>query len=455
MLEKKISIWYLIASAISILFFTILFGSFLVHYYEYGPRYPKLQKTAIFVASIPINLEKLLRYGTSLTPMNRNSSDKLTKNKDDKYNKFYHHKKNKRKALLVLPRYVNEEKRSVVEIIDLENFNIIHRYNHNIEDTYKENRKRYQYGHPLILKDGSMLAKNVMPTPLFKIDLCGKNLWKNEQLTKTFSHRISFHHSLELDHEDNVWVSGTLNEWNQSIYEHQSIERPGDEKGQGFADDAIIKINPKTGSVIFVKSVIAILLENNIFTDSDIYTTSDPIHINDVQPVMSSGPYWKVGDVFISILRKSSIIHYRPETNKVINYIKGPFFEQHDVDIYSKDEITIFNNNNTINKDSAYSEILIYNFQNKKFRKILDKELEMKNFKTKTEGLADFLADGSIMTEETNGGRILFYNAKGELEWEFLNIANDGNIYPISWSRIISDANHVKSLKESINNKQC
>ena len=59
------------------------------------------------------------------------------------------------------------------------------------------------------------------------------------------------------------------------------------------------------------------------------------------------------------------------------------------------------------------------------------------------------------MTEETNGGRILFYNAKGELEWEFLNIANDGNIYPISWSRIISDANHVKSLKESINNKKC
>ena len=40
---------------------------------------------------------------------------------------------------------------------------------------------------------------------------------------------------------------------------------------------------------------------------------------------------WKKGDLFISIRNQSALIHYRPETNKVINYIKGPFYMQHDI----------------------------------------------------------------------------------------------------------------------------
>ena len=65
------------------------------------------------------------------------------------------------------------------------------------------------------------------------------------------------------------------------------------------------------------------------------------------------------------------------------------------------------------------------------------------------------MIDGSSMLEETNSGRILFFNSKGELEWEFLNIGEDGKIYPISWSRLISDVDLVKNIKESISNKKC
>ena len=105
--------------------------------------------------------------------------------------------------------------------------------------------------------------------------------------------------------------------------------------------------------------------------------------------------------------------------------------------------------------DQKFSELLVYNFETKKFKKILSNQLETKNFKTETEGLADFLKDGSIMVEETNGGRILFYNEKGNLEWEFINVANDGKIYPISWARLISNDNLVKNIKNSIVNRKC
>ena len=445
---KKISIWLVSLVLILILIFTILFGSLLVHYYEYGARFPKIQKIAISIASVPINFEKIIRFGNRLEPLR---ITKIKKSEDGNYVKFYNKNLNSsRNELLILPRYENQKKTSIVEIIDLSNLEVIHRYNHDIDSTYKDlnvssgnTKKRFQYGHPLILEDGSLIAKNVMFSPLFKIDICGKDLWRNN------SYR--FHHSLELDHENNVWVTSSFINIDDEVIKNISIVR----KGQPFSDDAIIKINPKTGKVIFKKSVSAILLENNIFNDSDIYMSTDPIHLNDIQPVYEDGPFWKKGDVFLSLLRNSSIIHYRPETDQLINFIKGPFFEQHDIDILSENEISVFNNNNSLMDDKKFSELLVYNFETNKFKKILSNQLESKNFKTETEGLADFSIDGSIMLEETNGGRILFYNEKGNLEWEFINVSNDGKIYPVSWARLISNVKMVKNIKNSIENKEC
>ena len=57
---KKISTWIVFLVLLMILIFTILFGSILVHYYEYGPRFPKLQKILINIASVPINFENII-----------------------------------------------------------------------------------------------------------------------------------------------------------------------------------------------------------------------------------------------------------------------------------------------------------------------------------------------------------------------------------------------------------
>ena len=99
--------------------------------------------------------------------------------------------------------------------------------------------------------------------------------------------------------------------------------------------------------------------------------------------------------------------------------------------------------------------MLIYNFKTNQFKKLLNNQLTLKKFKTPTEGLSDISSDGSIMLEETNSGRILFYNKKGELEWEFINVSEDGNIYPIAWSRLISDVDLIKNIKDSIKNSKC
>ena len=124
-----------------------------------------------------------------------------------------------------------------------------------------------------------------------------------------------------------------------------------------------------------------------------IYFKLDPIHANDVQPALFSTEYWKKDDVFISIRNQSAIIHFRPSTNKVINYIKGPFFQQHDVDIISNEEISIFNNNNRPGLKGQYSNQLIYNLREKKFVKKFERELKKENLKTITEGGSEILDD--------------------------------------------------------------
>ena len=90
--------------------------------------------------------------------------------------------------------------------------------------------------------------------------------------------------------------------------------------------------------------------------------------------------HWKKNDLFLSLPRINAIIHYRPSTNKVINFIQGPFSWQHDVDIISDHEISIFNNNNSLT-DRNHSEITIYDFKTKKFSKKFNKSLIENNLK--------------------------------------------------------------------------
>ena len=70
---------------------------------------------------------------------------------------------------------------------------------------------------------------------------------------------------------------------------------------------------------------------------------------------------------------KGTIIQTLPL--KLINYIKGPFNQQHDVDIISNKEISIFNNNNFL-INNEYSEILIYNFETGLFSKMFNEQLK-------------------------------------------------------------------------------
>ena len=425
-----------------------LFGSLLKHHYKGGENFSVLQNIAVSIAEIPNTAEDMIELVIEGKKPNLNKPSILTKHEDKK--RFERFIENKRNALLVLPRYEHSLSRSVVDIIDLNNFEVIHTYKHDIDEMNNQvtNTKefprikiddtpiRFIYAHPLLLQDGSIISGNHYSIR-FKIDFCSNLQWINKE--------EKFHHSEMLDHEKNIWVGGQMNPKSHYVKKYSN---------KNFNDDSIIKINTD-GKILFNKSVIEILIENrlvdqNIFTSLDV----DPIHLNDIEPALTSTQHWKQGDVFLSPRDLSAIIHYRPSTNKVIEYITGPFAQQHDVDIISDKEISIFNNNNFF-VDNEYSEVLVYNFETKKFRKLFNDQLQKEKFKTETEGLSHTFKDGSLLVEEQNHGRIILFNNKGEKEWEFVNKDKNGDIGFVSWSRVIEDEIFVKKFKSLIKSKKC
>jgi len=409
-------------------------------------RFEKLEKVAVFIGMIPNNFLLIIKGET-----NPNKIQDLSEDLKQKpiFKRFIN---SNREELLILPRYDGNLNRSIVEVIDLNSFEVLHTYKHDVNsvnkhiDTSKEkferfkidhSENRFHYDHPLILSDGSLIV-HVGHSPLFKMDICSKILWINQE--------DRFHHSIMLDREKNIWVATSMFPYSKFIHQHKKV-------WVNFEDDAITKVSLE-GKILYRKSVSEILIEHGMI-GLNLFNSKDPIHMNDIEPAFNDTKYWKKDDLFLSLRNLSSIIHYRPSANKIINYIQGPFFQQHDVDIISDKEISILNNNNNFLKNSKYSEVLIYNFETKSFSKKIESELKENNFKTVTQGLAETLADGSIMIEDTDHGRLIFFNNKGEKEWEFINKDDNGDIYFVNWSRIIKEKSLILNIKEKIKNKKC
>ena len=444
---KKKYLIYPICLILFLCFIGIIgFGSLLRHHYLGGKKFQFLQNIAVTISEIPMNVRNMVKFRT----LNLNKQPLLFKHKNKR--RFEQFIEGKRNALLLLPRYVHSLSRSVVDVIDLNNFEVIHTFKHDIAEMNNQvkNTKefprlkinkspiRFEYRNPLLLEDGSLMS---IYGPAFKIDFCSNLLWINAE--------EYFHHSQMLNHNGKIWVVGRMNPYSQYVKKY-SIEN--------FNDDAIFKIN-KQGKIILRKSVSEILIENDIVADNFTLISFqsgelDPIHLNDIEPALNDTEYWKKGDLFLSIREQSAIIHYRPKNNEVVNYITGPFNRQHDVDIISNKKISIFNNNNFL-VNNEHSEVLIYDFEKKTFTKKFNKKLQKENFKTISQGLSHIFKDGSLMIEETNHGRIILFNSQGQKEWEYVNKDKNGDIGMLSWSRVYEDELFVKNFKLMVKNKKC
>ena len=300
--------------------------------------------------------------------------------------------------------------------------------------------QRYRILHPFLTEDGGLIFHSERSS-LVKIDKDSQLVWQNQE--------NAFHHSIEKDFEGNFWVPS-------QIFPYQ-VEYFGSSDGK-YIDDAVTKIS-ENGEILFQKSIANLLIENDMIHKVFGYgTAKDVIHLNDIQPVLTDGQFWKRGDIFLSLRRQSMIILYRPLTNKIIWIGEGKTLHQHDVNILDNHRISIFNNNAIQHRSFGYlkigfSQVLVYDFINDSYSKYLDAALVKNNVTTLTEGRSTILDNGDLFIEEQNHSRLLYFNKDGTIKWEYVSpTSNDGNNFILNWSRIFfkeEDINKIDNILQS------
>ena len=439
-MSKKIEIWILYLIVLLGIPVTIGFGILVRQELTGGIRLGGVSKTALFLAEIPSNLKKLIIDGLQV-------EDRFTDLKG------FNGTPNSRESYLLLSRYDGDLREGIVELVDLTNFKVLHTWNPDIDNFNKSIQKiddfkfvnrdnknsRYLLWHPILLKDGGLVFHH--RSPLRKIDACSNLIFQNQ--------KDLFHHSIETDIEGNIWVPSHI--YPKSL----PIEKVGRDiiAEKGYVDDGIVKLSPE-GKILFEKSLSQIFLDNGleylIFSMGSVNFRSDPLHLNDIQPVDFDGEFWKKGDVFLSLRNQSMVLLYRPSTNKIIWKGTGPFFHQHDVDILNDNQISVFNNNskNFASGDvvDGHNEVMIYDFKTNEYSSYLKDSLIENDVRTITEGTSEIITNGDLFVEETNYGRTIYLNSDGSLRWTHVNRGENGKIYRVNWSRILYNKEDIQNV---------
>lgn len=392
-----------------------------------GGTYGRLGEVALYIAELPSTARKAYRLMTQ--------GDRADlKTQENRFGDLagFEFVKSARPddGYLLLSRYDGDLGRTVVELVDLADGAVRHTWapdfaainalsrSEEFDDLPVDNGPgRARMMHPLAEPDGSLVYANA--SPLVRIDACSKVVW-------TLDRRA--HHSIEPHPEGGYWVS--------LRFDPQTIEGVSHD----FIEDTIARVSDD-GQVLWEKSLPQILIENGLMRlvfGLDFYS-DDPLHLNDIEPVLTDGPYWKRGDLFLSMRNVSALALYRPSENRVVWLRQEPWVNQHDVAIVDDLRISVFNNNRMNKKWDHFVEgsndVMIYDFAADRVTSPFKAALEREDVRSRSEGRALPMPDGGVFVEETNFGRILRLDANGDIIWQYINRGSDDQVYALGWSR--------------------
>lgn len=348
---------------------------------------------------------------------------------------------------LLLNRYDGDRKNSVSELWDLRSQEKVWTWSFaEVDVLWKKGAlstrfrfevdaqsRRFRSGHALLTKNAELVTHGFI-APLIRADVCSRLQFLNQDAVN--------HHSIEPDSEGGYWAP---------IYLEPKTVDVG---GGFFLDDGVRRVSVD-GVSLFKKSITQIFLDNGLAAlvfGSGVEEENDPIHLNDIQPVAEDGRYWKKGDLFMSLRHQSMVMLYRPSTNKILWFKQGPWIHQHDVNILNDHQISVFNNNAFRKGTSQHvvkdaNELLIYDFDDRTLSSPWRGAFRTLELRTVSEGRGEVVGD-EVFVEETNYGRAVQFDRRGEVTWQFINRAADGRVYMLNWSRIVPRelGDHVRNV---------
>lgn len=444
LLLKKVEVWVVGLLATAAVLGLVAISVVVRVTTEGDERFGRLGETAVEISRLPENLRRAIRLVTEGAKADLAVSEPRFEGQAG-FTFAVPPGTDPSAGYLVLSRYDGDRSRSVVELVDLGAQRMVHRWEPDfsavnarsglrsrLTNLARDNAPaRARAMHPLLTLQGDLIFQNM--SPLVKLGPCGDLLWIVDRL---------FHHSIEA-HPEGGYLASTF-------LEPQTV--PG--VSSRFKEDAIVHV-ADDGRVLYEKSVARLLIENglsHLIYGLDFYS-DDPLHLNDVQYVPVDGPYFRKGDLFLSLRNVSAIVLYRPATNKVIWLKQGPWVNQHDVDVLDDHRIAVFNNNrfNQVDRSLVHgaNDVVVYDFARDAASSPYRDDLERLEVRTISEGRSEILADGDLVVEESDYGRVLRLRRDGGVAWSYVNRASDGRVYLLNWTRYV-DADAGLSLMKHL-----
>ena len=430
-LFARVELWVVIALFLLTGLAVIGFGAAVLDAARDKGRFGSISQAALAIAEIPKTAKSLIKPETPFRVWGSYRSDAQPAGW-----RFPGGTVSTLRGYILLSRYDGTERRPKLELVSLPSMRTVYSWSLDIgkivrgsfvsrfADPTNWTNKRSRIVHPLLLNNGDLIVKDFY-TPLFRVNSCGKVVWKIDDAV--------FHHSTEVDADGNMWIP--------SIIEESAI--PG--LSSDFLDDAITQID-QSGKVLFRKSVAEILIRHGLanWLFSNAMYNSDSVHLNDIQPVLNDGNFWKRGDLFVSMRNVSAIMLYRPRTDEVLWIRRGPWVSQHDVDVLDDHRIGIYDNGVEDRGSEPFfpanSEIMVYDFATNRVTLPAHEAMRKQGIRTWMEGSFTQLPEGSIMVGDTMAGRLFVFGSDQTVKAEYINRGMDGWLYHLGWSRYIDQA---------------
>lgn len=423
----KLELWVVLLILTLGLLGMVLFGA-AVKYHAEGRRGAGIiGETAFRIASLPEDVLNILGATTIGSPYLATESDFVGNGLD---NSSGH--SDGAEGYLLLSRHDADANQNLVELVDLERGETLHVWQPDFDaiadrvvaDSGRTiDRRGWTTSHAW--PDGSLAFLGLdRDGYMATVDRCSSLEW-----VISTPH---VHHSIEADADEYLWAP----------YDLTSPSVPAVQ--EGFQDQGLAKIS-RSGEVVSLIPFGDVLRRNgyrSLMYMMDSFL-QDPLHMNDIQPVPEDGPYWKRGDLFISLRTHSVVLLYRPETDEILWFQNAPWLHQHDVNLLNDHEISIFSNDSIRFEGGPYrvlgaNDVYIHDFETGETRSPWREALRLHDVRTATQGRATVIGDNDLFVEETNRGRALRLSTDGSLHWTYVNRASDGEVYQLAWSRYLT-----------------
>lgn len=285
----------------------------------------------------------------------------------------------------------------------------------------------FRPGHPDLMDDGGLVF--IGTYLMVRTDVCDRTVWR----------RPDHHHSIERTAAGDIWTPAALRSQGR------------DDVGKTYRNDGVTLTTPD-GRTLYERGLSEIFLENGLaplllgrpYHD-------DPFHLNDVQPVAQDGPYWKRGDVFLSLRHLSMVMLFRPGTGKVIWWKIGPWLGQHDIEVLDDHRISIFDNHTAYGEKGASvigtSRELVYDFSDGSVTSPWEAGFRRWNLAVASNGRGTPFPNGDLFVEDTERGLALRMSTSGIPRWRYVNADDQKRRYWMFWSRYLDPVRYGPAIR--------